>query len=466
MRVIIAGYNVDSSLLHNLDQDLATPEVLSAAYARISRSVKTASELRIEALREIAKARTSNQKIIFEMGHASVAEHAVFNIDLIGISRCLTEQVQRSRLASFTEKSQRYVTFDRDYVVPAELDATEALKHEYTRLCDLLFEEYALSLDTLVEQLAETHPQLGKRDLETMAKEDARYILPLATKTQMGMTINARSLEVLLRRLSSVSTNEAKLLWDKLYSQVSAISPSLIRYTSAQPGEFCLESVVPKPPDQPHRWAKQLPSSTLLSSTAQADELILAILLFEQGHGDPQTWQLHLSRLSDSAKSGLWQRLFQDLKPWQKLPRAFEAMELDYLLELSECAWGQLKRHRSATLIKSSHIDSGGPLVIPPSIQISGRQDRWQELASQVFAFRDKLAGPLRPYLRINAEAVKVYARLNLRELYHFSRLRSDEHAQWEIRQLSDVMVSLAKASAPNATAFLGGKSSFDSLIR
>jgi hypothetical protein len=77
--------------------------------------------------------------------------------------------------------------------------------------------------------------------------------------------------------------------------------------------------------------------------------------------------------------------------------------------------WGQLKRHRSATLIKSSHIDSGGPLVIPPSIQISGRQDRWQELASQVFAFRDKLAGPLRPYLRINAEAVKVYARLNLR---------------------------------------------------
>lgn len=462
MRVLIAGYNIDSSLLQDLDKDTATPEVLSAAYARISRSAKNVSELRSEALREIGKARSSNQKIIFEMGHSSVAEHAVFNIDLIGISRCLTELVQRSRLASFTEKSQRYVTFDRDYVIPTELDASEALKREYVRLCDLLFEEYALSLKSLVKQLQTLHPQLARRELETMAKEDARYILPLATKTQMGMTINARSLEVLLRRLSAAPTSEAKLLWDRLYNQVSAIAPSLIRYTSASADQFELGDVCPpKPQDALPTWSQTLPTSTLLSATDSADDLILSILLFEQGLGDIQTWQHHLNSQPVNHKDSLWKRLFQDLKPWQKLPRAFEAMELDFLLELSECAWGQLKRHRSATLIRASHTDVSSPLVIPPAVQTSGRQARWEELAAQVFAFRAKLEPCLAPYLRLNAEAMKVYARMNLRELYHFSRLRSDEHAQWEIRKLSDGMIKDAKALAPKAAALLGGKSDF-----
>lgn len=464
MRVLIAGYNVDSSLLANLDKDTATPEVISAAYARISRSVKSTPELRSEALREIGKARNSNQKIIFDMGHASVAEHAVFNIDLIGISRNLTETVQRSRLASFTEKSQRYVTFDRDYVVPAELDAQPALKADYIRLCDLLFEEYSLSLKALVEQLSDAYPQLGRREVETMAKEDARYILPLATKTQMGMTINARSLEVLLRRLSSTPTSEAKLLWDKLYSQVSAIAPSLIRYTTAQPDVFELGSVLPQPPKQAVTWSSLIPSAKLQYYRAQADDLIISLLLFEQGHGDPLAWQIQLASLPETDKSALWKRLYQELKPWQKLPRAFEAMELEYLLELSECSWGQLKRHRSATLIKSAQADSSSPLVIPPAIKAGGRQSRWEELASQVFEFRSKLDPSLSSYLRLNAEAVKVYAKMNLRELYHFSRLRSDEHAQWEIRQLSDVMVALAKAVAPNAAAYLGGKSEFHHL--
>ena len=464
MRVLIAGYNVDSSLLANLDKDTATPEVISAAYARISRSVKGTPELRSEALREIGKARNSNQKIIFEMGHASVAEHAVFNIDLIGISRCLTEAVQRSRLASFTEKSQRYVTFDRDYVIPAELDAQPDLKADYIRLCDLLFEEYSLCLKALVEQLSDTYPQLGRREVETMAKEDARYILPLSTKTQMGMTINARSLEVLLRRLSSIPTSEAKLLWDKLFNQVSAIAPSLIRYTTSQPDEFELGSVLPQPPEQAFNWSPVIPFAKLQSYRAQADDLILSLLLFEQGHGDPLAWQKQLASLPETDKSALWKRLYHDLKPWQKLPRAFEAMELEYLLELSECSWGQLKRHRSATLIKSTQAVSSSPLVIPPVVKAGGRQSRWEELAFQVFEFRSKLDPSLASYLRLNAEAVKVFAKMNLRELYHFSRLRSDKHAQWEIRQLSDAMVALAKPLAPDAAAYLGGKSEFHNL--
>ena len=52
------------------------------------------------------------------MGHHSVAEHAVFNFDVIGISRLAMEELEKFRLCSYTEKSQRYITLDKDFVLP------------------------------------------------------------------------------------------------------------------------------------------------------------------------------------------------------------------------------------------------------------------------------------------------------------------------------------------------------------
>ena len=65
----------------------------------------------------------------------------------------------------------------------------------------------------------------------------------------------------------------------------------------------------------------------------------------------------------------------------------------------------------------------------------------------------------LTPYFRTNASIVTVFVNMNLREIYHFVRLRSDENAQWEIRELSQLMAAQVKKAAPQAAAFLCGKS-------
>ena len=80
-----------------------TPETVSAAYARISRNPAPVNELREAARREAEKARRSNQSIVFDMGHSSIAEHAVFNIDVLGVSRLLVEEIEKFRLCSYTE---------------------------------------------------------------------------------------------------------------------------------------------------------------------------------------------------------------------------------------------------------------------------------------------------------------------------------------------------------------------------
>ncbi len=101
---------MDAELLESLREALPekmelTPETVSAAYARISRSPRTVGELRASARLEVEKARRSNRAIVFDMGHSSVAEHAVFNLDITGISRLVVEEVERFRLCSYMEKS-------------------------------------------------------------------------------------------------------------------------------------------------------------------------------------------------------------------------------------------------------------------------------------------------------------------------------------------------------------------------
>lgn len=456
MRVILAGYNIDSSLISKLDPEQATPEVISAAYARISRSTKSVDELRAEALQEITKARRSNENIIFGLGHASVAEHAVFNLDIIGVSRLLTEAIETVRLASFTEKSQRYVTFQNDFVIPEELDGQDSLRDEYTQTVGMLFSEYEESIAYLSRLYSREFPALPRNEIAGKAKEDARYILPLATKTQLGMTINARSLENLLRRLAGHPMREARVLYSKLLDPVRAVCPSLVRYVEPDGFSGAFDcSLLPASP------SSQLTEVRILDSSCNPDDRILAGLLYENSQSDFDACLHSITSLPTETKGLLWDEVFKGIKAWSKMPRAFELADFSLELTMSESCWAQFKRHRIGTMLKQSNPPQD-PLILPAAIRSSERARIWADLHGRCISLAKSLA-ELHPrvqdYLRLNASPIRVVVKMNLRELYHFVRLRSDEHAQWEIRDLSRRIASRLREFAPRATAFLCGKS-------
>src|SRR5664280_268385 len=242
MKILLAGYNLDYDLIRTLKdtsglkQDL-TPGTISAACARISRSPKPVNELREISREEVDKARQSNRNIVFEMGHSSVAEHAVFNIDVIGVSRLLVEEIEKFRLCSFTEKSQRYVLFNKDFVVPEEIMQAN-LTDLFTTAVKMQYDYYHILYEQLRPYIfaankALTENPANKSLLEGWAKEDARYVISMATETQLGMTINARNLELMLRRLAALPCLEAQEYSKKLYEATKELAPSLIRYTQA-----------------------------------------------------------------------------------------------------------------------------------------------------------------------------------------------------------------------------------------
>lgn len=468
MQVNLAGYNIDSSLIRKLQTESATPEVISAAYARISRSEKSIAELREQALKELEKARRSNQKIIFELGHSSVAEHSVFNFDLIGISRLVTELVETIRFASFTEKSQRYVAFSDDFVIPEELEqpALKPLREEYIHIMQALFNEYKESLKAIQEYYKKDQPQLKKSEIEGKAKEDARYILPLATKTQLGMTINARSLENLLRRLITSPLAEAHELYNLLLQSVKELCPSLIRYIEKEDFKGTFDVAKIKTDIIENSFDKS--PVKILEFSVDADDKILAALLFEQCSSSFSSCLETITKLDETKKKELWAEIFEHIQPWSKMPRAFELVDCSFELAMSECCWSQFKRHRVATLLKQKAY-SLNSYIFPPIIYTLKREDKWLNLLKETNLLKQKLtevSPELVHYARLNAEQVRVLVKMNLREIYHFIRLRADINAQWEIRNLACSFAEYIHPLAPFATSYLCGKSELDSLVQ
>ena len=122
----------------------------------------------------------SHKKLIrhlMKSGHLSVFEHASASFRFTNISRSLTHQQVRHRLASFSQKSQRYVKEkDFDYVIPASIRDDEDAWILYCQCMDVI---------------DGTYNDLVARGIR---KEDARYVLPNACTTTIDMTINFRSL--------------------------------------------------------------------------------------------------------------------------------------------------------------------------------------------------------------------------------------------------------------------------------
>jgi flavin-dependent thymidylate synthase len=481
MKIILAGYNIDADLIRMLKekgrftQDL-TPETISAAYARISRSPKPVFELRRDARAEVDKARKSNRNIVFEMGHSSIAEHAVFNIDVIGVSRLLVEEIEKFRLCSFTEKSQRYVLFDKDFVIPAEIaetGLTDLFVSTITMQNDFYHQLYEQLRPFVFEHnkaLAENFA--NKSMLEGWAKEDARYAISLSTETQLGMTINARNLELMLRRLAALPIEEAQEFSQKLYAVTKDITPSLIRYIEAtdydQLTRFNLRKQagvlsVKYPQNTP---VKKIPLVQLSFVTPDADTRIAALLLFSSSSLNYRQCLNQAAGLNPREKKALFKIIFGHLKAHDAVLRELEAVDLQFDLMVSASCFAQLKRHRMSTIIAQDYDPHLG-ITIPPSIKTIGQQKVFEEIVertNEVYEQIKKKAPLAASYILTNAHRRRVVMKLNARELYHLARLRGDTHAQWDIRMLTQEMLRKAKKAMPLTLMMACGKDSFTSL--
>ena len=150
------------------------PERVVAMAARLCYSASGAEEL----AEKMSDAQVSKllTKIV-KLGHASTMEHVSFTFGIEGVSRVLTHQLVRHRIASYSQQSQRYVAeHDFEYILPPSIAARADAKERFVKLMGEIRSAY----DDFVAM--------------DIPKEDARYVLANATETKIVMTMNARSL--------------------------------------------------------------------------------------------------------------------------------------------------------------------------------------------------------------------------------------------------------------------------------
>ncbi|MDR1405155.1 MAG: FAD-dependent thymidylate synthase [Candidatus Methanoplasma sp.] len=150
--------------------------------------------------------------VIVGMGHHSVIEHAVFTFSVEGVSRVLTHQLVRHRIASFSQQSQRYVPLKAPtYVVPDSVKADPRSAALYENTMEKIWDAY-------------------NRLSEIVPAEDARYILPNGCTTNITITMNARELlHFFSLRCCERAQWEIRDLSEKMLALCKEVSPVIFR---------------------------------------------------------------------------------------------------------------------------------------------------------------------------------------------------------------------------------------------
>ena len=122
---------------------------------------------------------------VLQSGHESPIEHVSVSFALEGVSRALTHQLVRHRIASYSQQSQRYVDeSDFDYILPSSIAKSPRALEKFEETMAYIAQSYG----ELKEILKEDGHEGSK------VREDARFVLPQACESKIVVTMNVRTL--------------------------------------------------------------------------------------------------------------------------------------------------------------------------------------------------------------------------------------------------------------------------------
>jgi thymidylate synthase (FAD) len=197
-----------------------------------------------------------------DLHHESPFEHVSFTFAIEGVSRALTHQLVRHRVASYSQQSQRYVALEQfEYIIPPSIkpgtveyeifkkameadqkaynDIFVALRHKHIlKLLNAIDPEYAADYKDKSYLDSNTIPLNILKNVnnkaEKMAAEDARYVFPNACESKIVVTMNARTLfNFFAHRCCERAQWEIRELAFQMLKIVKDIAPSIFRHSGA-----------------------------------------------------------------------------------------------------------------------------------------------------------------------------------------------------------------------------------------
>jgi thymidylate synthase (FAD) len=159
-------------------------------------------------------------RIIIEKNHHSPLEHASFTFAISGVTRVLTHQLVRHRIASHSQLSQQRTDSSRlQFTTPPEIQQHPELAEEYQDImkrCQELYRRFV---------------RCG------ISRGSARYVLPSAFNTRIVTTMNARSLlNLLAQRECEIEDWEFREVALLMHSELMRVAPGIFQFA----GPLCV----------------------------------------------------------------------------------------------------------------------------------------------------------------------------------------------------------------------------------
>ncbi len=438
-----------------------SPETIAVTFAKTSRSPLSFREIADELTEDAAA--DFHEKWVIGYGHASVAEHAVLHIAFENVSRLAVECIESNRLASYTEKSTRYLRWDPEgFYMPPEVIGTP-WEEIYRTACRRLFHAYHDSLEPV-------RKVIQKRSLRRAGESDARwdsrirsryvdncrFLLPAASLANVGMTVNARALEHAIRKMLSHPLAEVQEIGAMLKDVAQAEVPTLVKYADAVPylmkvrAELLEAAAHVQPSEKVH-------DLRLIDYDLKAEERVIAAAIFERGNCTFQDALRNVQALPSEARQELIETLLGSLDGFDVPLRALEHTGYTFEATLDQGAYFELKRHRLMTQTPQPLTTELG-YAVPRLLEDANYGEAYRKAmdsAAEAYGTLVAWNPHVAAYVVPNGYNRRILMTLNLRELYHLCELRSQPNAHFSIRRLALKMAEMVREIHPTLSAFM-----------
>lgn len=425
--------------------DHLKPEVVAVAFAKCSRSP--------ESFRDIADGLTDEKSADFHdkwvvgYGHSSVAEHATLHLAIENVSILASKILEDNRLASYTEKSTRYQVYDKNkYYKPAKI-MQSVYGAEYEKTINHLFDVYLAMEPIMTDFIKNKYPMTpggSERAYAATTKsrvcDNIRYLLPTATLTNLGMTLNARVLEHTLMKLLSNPLDEAKEIGTEMREEALKITPTLIKFANENAYLKETPKILKSITNVLLTDAPEPASSVeIIDYDKNAENKLVASLLYTYSENPFQQILRKVEEMDYKQKERIVETALANRASYDQPLRELENIYYTFDILMDYGAFRDIQRHRMCTqgnqLVTTTH-----GYELPEEIAEAGMENEFRKAMEIAQALYEKLK-PIFPheaqYIVPLAYKKRTLFTWNLRELHHFISLRSGSKGHISYRRIA-----------------------------
>ena len=469
------GRNELSKYITNTDDNVyafnenISPITVAAAMARLSRR---ADDMRITILDEFLGKEGKDddllKRVITAYGDDSVQQLIGQHVVVEGASNLLTKKLEWGRLASYLEQSTRYIFFDQKdsngnykYVVPGHFDTPT--KKLYVKKMNQLFDLYSELVRELTEYVrSNSSVPKDEQDGAWMAATRAqacdaiRPVLPVATKSTVGIFASGQALESLIMHLLSDELPEAKETGQKLLNESRKVLSTFLERadkpdrggawqayraeTSKNVAKLCDKYL-------PATYATPEPTQPVtLTNYWPKNELdIVPDILYEHSHNSLRVIKNEIDSWPYSKKQEVVAAFIGTrLNRRQRPGRAFEQIHYSWDLLCDYGIFRDLQRHRMVDDLAWQELTPRYGFDIPELVEDAGLSDKFEqcfdislELYSNLQAAGYQLEAQ---YATLLGHKMRWKVTMNARQAYQMIELRTAPQGHPGYRKLAQEM--------------------------